>query len=41
LLRGQSKKRHLHALFYNEFLRRIITVIIYEACKTEKISTAT
>ena len=40
LFRGQSKKRYLHALFYNEFLRRTITVIIYEAYKTGKISTA-
>jgi hypothetical protein len=23
LLRGQSKKRYLHALFYSEFLRRL------------------
>jgi hypothetical protein len=26
LLRGQSKKRHLHALFYREFLRRFMFV---------------
>jgi hypothetical protein len=26
LLRGQSKKRHLHALYYSESLRRCIPV---------------